>query len=62
MKPFTKFLALFSGLLATTALAAGFDQLASKLDPVSQKAHAISALDDAARPDDPCIACVADPE
>ncbi|MBI5690459.1 MAG: hypothetical protein HZC55_10220 [Verrucomicrobia bacterium] len=62
MRPFAKLSALFCGLLATTSLLAGFEQLASRIDPVCQHAQSIAATDELARPEDPCVACYIDPE
>jgi len=61
MKRFVKFSALFCSVLATLSLAAGLNQAAAKLDPVSQKARAVSAFDASEMPPEPCLPCVIDP-
>ena len=62
MKTFVKFSALFCSVLATLSLAAGLNQVAAKLDPVTQKAQAISQFDPSALPPEPCEPCIIDPE
>ncbi len=57
MKTIIKFTALFCSVLATLSLAAGFTQFAGKLDPVSQKARAVSTFDATELPEPPCAAC-----
>lgn len=57
MKAFVKISALFCSVLATLSLAAGLNQVAAKLDPVSQKARAVSAFDSSQLPPEPCSFC-----
>ena len=57
MKTFVKFSALFCSVLATLSLAAGLNQVAGKLDPVSQKAREVSTFDTSELPDPPCYPC-----
>jgi hypothetical protein len=57
MKSLAKMSALFCSVLATLSLAAGFNQIAAKLDPVSQKSEAVSNFDTSAMPELPCMAC-----
>lgn len=62
MKTFAKFAVLFCSVLATLSLAAGLNQVAAKLDPISQKARVLSTFDQSTLPDPPCAACIIDPE
>ena len=57
MKTILKGSALFCSVLATLSLAAGFNQVAAKLDPVAQKSREVSNFDAGNLPDPPCMAC-----
>jgi hypothetical protein len=62
MKTLIKIATLFSSVLATLSLAAGFDQFATKLDPVSKRASSLSTFDAGEVAPLPCLSCVIDPE
>ncbi|MBM3851952.1 MAG: hypothetical protein FJ399_02215 [Verrucomicrobia bacterium] len=57
MKNLVQLTTLFCSVLATLSLAAGLNQVATKLDPVSQKARVVSTIDGSELPDLPCIPC-----
>jgi hypothetical protein len=57
MKAIRQCSALFCSVLATLSLAAGFNQVAAKLDPVSQKSQAVSNFDAGSLPEPPCMPC-----
>lgn len=62
MKTLVRLSSLFCSVLATLSLAAGLDRVATKLDPVSHKAEAVSPFDLSALPPEPCVPCMVDPE
>lgn len=57
MKTILKGSVLFCSVLATLSLAAGFNQVAAKLDPVAQKSREVSTFDAGNLPEPPCMPC-----
>jgi hypothetical protein len=62
MKTLAKLSALFCSVLATLSLAAGLNQIAAKLDPVSQKAQNATTFNTGEVTPLPCVSCIIDPE